>query len=73
MLTWATGPEAPWGRLQVKGIRQSSGADAAERLSIDLVDGGVPVTLEGEGNGPIDASRSCVRALGHIAQSGAVW
>jgi 2-isopropylmalate synthase len=57
-------PESPWGRLQVQGIRQSSGADAAEHLEIELVDAGTPVTLHGEGNGPIDAFVAALAGIG---------
>ena len=48
-------PQSPWGRFRVKGIRQTSEDDGVDHLSIDLVDGGEEVTLDGRGNGPIAA------------------
>jgi 2-isopropylmalate synthase len=47
--------DAPWGRFRVRGIRQTSEDDGADHLSIDLVDAGEQVALEGRGNGPIAA------------------
>jgi 2-isopropylmalate synthase len=52
---------APWGRFSLRGSRETSTEGGPARLSIDLVDAGEPVTLEGEGNGPIAAF---VAALG---------
>ena len=51
---------APWGRFSLRGSRTESVEDGADRLAVDLVDHGVPRTVEGAGNGPIDAF---VRAL----------
>jgi 2-isopropylmalate synthase len=48
-------PRAPWGRFQIRGIRQISEDDDVARLSLDLVDGDEQVRLEGTGNGPIAA------------------
>jgi 2-isopropylmalate synthase len=48
-------PDSPWGRFRVRGIRQTSEDDGADHLSIDLVDGGEEVKLDGRGNGPIAA------------------
>ena len=45
----------PWGRFALRGSRESSTEGGPVRLSVDLVDAGVPVTLEGAGNGPIAA------------------
>nr|WP_232229564.1 2-isopropylmalate synthase [Cellulomonas bogoriensis] len=56
---------APWGRFALRGSRTSSGQDAPDRLSVDLVDHGVERTLEGEGNGPIDAF---LHALEHVGE-----
>ncbi len=46
---------APWGRFSLRGSRETSTEGGPARLSVDLVDAGEPVTLEGEGNGPIAA------------------
>ena len=48
-------PDAPWGRFRIRGIRQTSEDDGADHLSIDLVDAGEEVGLQGRGNGPIAA------------------
>jgi len=48
-------PDTPWGRFSLRGMRQTSDGAGTEQLSIDIVDGGEPVTLEGIGNGPIAA------------------
>jgi 2-isopropylmalate synthase len=52
---------AGWGRLALRGSRQTSEAGGADRLSVDVLDDGQPRTLEGLGNGPIAAF---VQALG---------
>src|SRR4051795_13019133 len=44
-----------WGRFRIEGVRQTSDGDGRDRLTVDLTDGGVPVTLQGRGNGPIAA------------------
>lgn len=56
---------APWGRFALRGSRTDSGEGGPDRLSVDLVDDGVLRTLDGEGNGPIDAF---VHALGSIGE-----
>jgi 2-isopropylmalate synthase len=54
-------PAQAWGRFSLRGIRQTSDAESADHLSIDVVDGGADgtdgreLTLEGHGNGPIAA------------------
>jgi 2-isopropylmalate synthase len=51
-------PVAPWGRLALNGIRQTSegdGADHVDHLQVEILDGGEVVQLEGHGNGPIAA------------------
>ncbi len=45
----------PWGRFRLRGTRQASVVDGEDELQVDLLDDGEPVTLEGRGNGPIDA------------------
>jgi len=52
-----------WGRLELRGTRGESAHGGSESLSIDLVDQGQAVTLDGAGNGPIAAF---VDAIGHI-------
>jgi 2-isopropylmalate synthase len=47
--------EPGWGRMSLRGMRQTSQVEGADRLSVDLVVDGVPRTLEGLGNGPIAA------------------
>jgi 2-isopropylmalate synthase len=55
----------PWGRFALKGIRQISDDEEAEdRLSVDVVDRGRAMTLEGRGNGPIAAFVDAVSSLG---------
>ncbi|PFG32809.1 2-isopropylmalate synthase [Sanguibacter antarcticus] len=54
----------PWGRLSLHGTRASSVEGGSDTLSVDLVDGGVPVTLEGVGNGPIAAFVDAVAQVG---------
>jgi 2-isopropylmalate synthase len=47
--------DAPWGRFGLAGHRHTANGDGSDEMVVDLVDGGVPVTLEGRGNGPIAA------------------
>ncbi|EYR63741.1 2-isopropylmalate synthase [Actinotalea ferrariae CF5-4] len=58
------GDLAPWGRLALRGSRTSSGEGAADTLSVDLVDRGSEVTVEGSGNGPVDAFVRALATLG---------
>ncbi len=44
-----------WGRFRLRGTRQTSVVDGEDELQVDLLDDGEPVTLDGRGNGPIDA------------------
>jgi 2-isopropylmalate synthase len=48
-------PSRPWGRFALAGTQRSTSAEGLDRLSVDLLDAGEPVQLEGEGNGPIAA------------------
>jgi 2-isopropylmalate synthase len=52
-----------WGRFRIEGIRQASDGDGRDRLTVDATDGGVPVTLEGRGNGPIAAFVDALAAV----------
>jgi 2-isopropylmalate synthase len=45
-------------------MRQASGADGVDVLSVEVVDGGTPMTLEGRGNGPIAAFVDAITARG---------
>ncbi len=50
-----------WGRFRLMGTRASSRDDGPDTLEADLDDAGDKVTVQGEGNGPVDAF---VQALG---------
>jgi len=54
-------PLEPWGRFALRSTQASSSEDGPDTLTVELLDGGEPVTLYGEGNGPIAAF---VAALG---------
>jgi 2-isopropylmalate synthase len=54
----------PWGRFRLRGSRSVSSEDEPEHLEVDLVDRGEAVTVEGYGNGPIDAFVQALSALG---------
>ncbi|MBU4215429.1 MAG: 2-isopropylmalate synthase, partial [Actinobacteria bacterium] len=44
-----------WGRFRLRGSRATSAHGDADTLEVDLLDGGVPVTVSGTGNGPVAA------------------
>jgi 2-isopropylmalate synthase len=44
---------APWGRFRLVSTRGVPGDGGVDQLWVELLDGGQPVTLKGEGNGPI--------------------
>jgi len=48
-------PDHAWGRFSLAGTQRSTSAEGLDRLSVDLLDAGELVRLEGEGNGPIAA------------------
>ncbi|MDR1150890.1 MAG: 2-isopropylmalate synthase [Bifidobacteriaceae bacterium] len=52
-----------WGRLELRGRRGATLPEGSETLTVDLIDRGEPLTLEGQGNGPIDAF---IDAIAHI-------
>jgi 2-isopropylmalate synthase len=56
-------PDQAWGRLALRGMRQSSEVDGADRLSVDLRVDGVERTLEALGNGPVDAFVTALREI----------
>ena len=53
-----------WGRFALRGTRGVSVEDGPDRLSVDLTDAGVAVTLEGTGNGPLAAFVDALKGLG---------
>ena len=53
-----------WGRFALRGTRGVSVEDGPDRLSVDLTDAGVPVTLEGTGNGPLAAFVDALKGVG---------
>ncbi|WP_421741110.1 2-isopropylmalate synthase [Cellulomonas sp.] len=57
-------PFAPWGRFSLRGTRGTSVEDGPDTLEVDLVDRGVPRTLQGSGNGPVAAFVAAVKTLG---------
>jgi len=60
-------PDAPWGRLALRSIRQTSEGDGAEHvdhLQVEILDGGEVVHLEGHANGPIAAFVDALGTLG---------
>ena len=48
-------PLEPWGRFALRSTQASSSEHGPDTLTVELTDGGEPVTLYGEGNGPIAA------------------
>jgi 2-isopropylmalate synthase len=57
-------PDRPWGRFALGGMRQTSGSDGVDVLSVEVTDAGQDVTLEGSGNGPIAAFVAALGARG---------
>ena len=47
--------DAPWGRFSLAGHRHRAHGDQLDEMVVELVDGDVPMTIEGRGNGPIAA------------------
>ncbi|NUP33763.1 MAG: 2-isopropylmalate synthase [Streptomycetaceae bacterium] len=56
-------PDAPWGRLALRTHQTASVGEDKDSLTVEMVVDGAAATLDGIGNGPIDAF---VRALGGI-------
>src|SRR6478609_6004832 len=54
----------PWGRLKLRATRASSTEDGPDTLSVDVVDRGEEITLEGTGNGPVAAFVDAVAQVG---------
>ncbi|MCW2699944.1 MAG: 2-isopropylmalate synthase, partial [Blastococcus sp.] len=59
--------DAPWGRFSLAGHRHSAGdmahGEHLDEMVVDLVDNGVPVIVEGRGNGPIAAFVDALKSL----------
>ena len=56
-------PQARWGRLELKSVRQESTVDGDTHVEVNLDDAGTDITLHGTGNGPIAAF--CDALAGH--------
>jgi 2-isopropylmalate synthase len=56
-------PDAPWGRFSLTGHRHQAHGEQLDEMVVELVDRGVPVTVEGRGNGPIAAFVDALRTL----------
>ena len=57
-------PQAPWGRLALRSVRQESAIDGDTTVEVVLADNGTDVTLSGRGNGPIAAFCDALGSLG---------
>ena len=55
-------PAAPWGRFALTGHRHQAHGEQLDEM-VELTDHGVPVTLEGRGNGPIAAFVDALKGL----------
>jgi 2-isopropylmalate synthase len=47
--------QAPWGRFRINGYTQESSSGGEDVIRVSLFDAGEKVTIEGRGNGPINA------------------
>jgi 2-isopropylmalate synthase len=56
-------PDAPWGRFALAGHRHTAHGDQTDEMVVELTDNGVPVTVEGRGNGPIAAFVDALRSV----------
>jgi len=56
--------ENQWGRFRFAGLTQTSTQDKGVELSVDLLDAKQPITLRGQGNGPISAFCRVMQAHG---------
>ncbi|MET0724757.1 MAG: 2-isopropylmalate synthase [Leifsonia sp.] len=57
-------PEEKWGRFELLSVRTASELDGSSTLTVGLRDGEDRVTVEGTGNGPIDAFVDVLRRNG---------
>ena len=56
-------PDAPWGRFALTGHRHQAHGDKVDEMVVELTDHGVPITIEGRGNGPIAAFVDALKSL----------
>jgi len=56
-------PAAPWGRFALVGHRHQAHGEQVDEMTVELEDAGVPVTISGQGNGPIAAFVDALKAL----------
>jgi 2-isopropylmalate synthase len=56
-------PAAPWGRFTLLGHRHQAHGEQLDEMTVELTDQGVPVTVEGRGNGPIAAFVDALKTL----------
>ncbi|ACZ31200.1 2-isopropylmalate synthase [Xylanimonas cellulosilytica DSM 15894] len=54
----------PWGRLKLRETRTVSAEDGTTTMSIDVLDRGQELTLEGTGNGPVAAFVEAIALVG---------
>ncbi|KQQ95145.1 2-isopropylmalate synthase [Leifsonia sp. Leaf325] len=57
-------PEEKWGRFELLSVRSASELDGSVALTVGLRDGDERVTIEGNGNGPVDAFLDVLRRNG---------
>src|SRR4051812_50040095 len=57
-------PDAPWGRFSLVGHRHRAHGEQLDEMVAELTDAGVPVTIEGRGNGPIAAFVDALKTVG---------
>ncbi len=60
----ATDPAKKWGRFALQGTRATSSDTGPDTLAADIADAGTPVTIEGSGNGPVDAFAAALGTRG---------
>ena len=60
----ATDPAHTWGRFALHGTRATSSDDGPDTLAADIADAGVALTIEGSGNGPVDAFAAALGTRG---------
>jgi 2-isopropylmalate synthase len=56
-------PTSPWGRFALVGHRHQAHGEQVDEMTVELEDAGVPVTISGQGNGPIAAFVDALKAL----------
>src|SRR3569833_600975 len=56
-------PAAPWGRFSLVGHRHQAHGEQLDEMTVELEDAGVPVTISGQGNGPIAAFVDALKVL----------